>query len=163
MITKEQYIQSFLHEINVIKHLYEKITPEMLDYRPSPKQRSMLELLQYLGHVATTGVTLSIAGDSSKFQEMAKARDTITFENFISKMDEQAEFIKREVSTLTEEQLAKDAAMFGTSLPLSMHLLNILKWMTAYKMQLFLYLKSCGVENIGTSNVWGGRDLPPKN
>ncbi len=162
MITKEQYIQSFIHEINVIKHLAEKITPAMLAYRPTEKQRSMLELLQYLGHIGTTGVKLSIAGSSADYQEAAKARDAVTFENFMEKMDEQAEFVKREVSALTDEQLATEAAMFGTTLPMSMHLLNILKWMTAYKMQLFLYIKATGKDDIGTSNVWGGRDLPPK-
>ena len=33
-----------------------------------------------------------------------------------------------------------------------------LKWLLAYKMQLFLYVKASGATGIGTSNVWGGRD-----
>ena len=32
-----------------------------------------------------------------------------------------------------------------------------LKWLTGYKMQLFLYAKATGAE-IGTSNAWGGYD-----
>ena len=31
----------------------------------------------------------------------------------------------------------------------------------AYRMQLFLYLKSCGREEMGTMNLWGGVDAPP--
>ncbi len=32
-----------------------------------------------------------------------------------------------------------------------------LKWLTAYKLQLFLYAKACGAE-IGTANAWAGMD-----
>jgi hypothetical protein len=28
----------------------------------------------------------------------------------------------------------------------------------AYRMQLFLYLKACGREELGTMNVWAGMD-----
>ena len=77
-------------------------------------------------------------------------------------MDEQAEFVKREVGALTDEQLKKDSTLFGAPAPLSMQLLGVLKWMAAYKMQLFLYIKANGRADLGTSNVWGGRDLPPK-
>ena len=61
MITKEQYIESFLKEIDIIKHLAEKIEPKMLDYRPTPGQRSTLELLQYLGHIASTAISAYMA------------------------------------------------------------------------------------------------------
>ena len=32
----------------------------------------------------------------------------------------------------------------------------------AYRTQLFLYLKSCGRDELGTMNLWGGADQPPK-
>mgnify|MGYP005725594825 FL=1 len=41
-------IESIEHETTVIKHLASKISSDVLDYRPTPSQRSMLELLQYL-------------------------------------------------------------------------------------------------------------------
>lgn len=162
MITKEQYIQSLTWEIQVIKHLAEKVDPAQLDYRPTPKQRSTLELMQYLGHVVKTSIEISISGDASKFAEYAKAKDAVTFENFATKMEEQAEYAKGAVDALNEEDMKRETEMFGTKAALAMHLVNILKWVTAYKMQLFLYIKACGNDTIGTSNVWGGRDMPPK-
>jgi hypothetical protein len=37
---------------------------------------------------------------------------------------------------------------------------TILKWIVAYKMQLFLHIKASGNTLVGTSNVWGGMDVP---
>jgi hypothetical protein len=162
MITKEQYIKSFVKELEIIKHLAEKITPEMLEYRPTEKQRSTLELMQYLGHISATAILSFIDPVNNNYGELAKAKDFITFENFISKIDEQIKVVTSEVEALTDEQLNTEVAFFGMNEKLSMHLLNALKWITAYKMQLFLYIKANGVSHIGTSNVWGGYDMPPK-
>src|SRR5690349_4739384 len=48
IITKDELISSLEHEVRILLHLISKIEPQMLDYRPTPKQRSLLELLQYL-------------------------------------------------------------------------------------------------------------------
>jgi hypothetical protein len=39
---------------------------------------------------------------------------------------------------------------------------QILNGYAAYRMQLFLYLKACGREELGTMNLWGGTDIRPK-
>jgi hypothetical protein len=96
--------------------------------------------------------------------EMAKdTSDPVTFENFIAKMDEQAALVAEKVSALTDEDFKKESTLFGNTAPLSMHLLNVMKMTTAYKMQLFLYIKASGNSTIGTSNVWGGQDAPPSD
>jgi hypothetical protein len=161
MITKQQYLDSYLREIDIIKHLAEKVTPAMLEYRPTPGQRSMLELMQYLGQVSGTVMTVFIHPDQN-YAELKKAGDLVTFENFTSKMDEQAQMVTDLITPLTDDQLASEVSFFGMNHPLNIHLLNALKWITAYKMQLFLYIKANGVDTIGTSNVWGGKDMPPK-
>ncbi len=162
MITKEQYIKSALKEIDIIKHLAEKVTPGMLEYRPTPKQRSTLELMQYLGHVVHTSVSAYIAGDQNLYIELAKNVETVTFENFSAKMDEQADFLKDKVGELAEEDMTRESTIWGSTAPLAMQLLGVLKNLVAYKMQLFLYIKSNGNESIGTSNLWAGVDMPPK-
>lgn len=162
MITKEQYIKSFVKELEIIKHLAEKITPEMLDYRPTEKQRSTLELMQYLGHISVTAIMSFLDPVKNDYMELAKAKDSITAENFISKIDEQIKVVTEQINLLTSDELEKEASFFGMSEKLSMHLLNALKWITAYKMQLFLYIKANGVSHIGTSNVWAGYDMPSK-
>jgi len=48
MFTKQDIINSLTRENVIIKHLYEKAAPEMMDYKPSEKQRSIRELLIYM-------------------------------------------------------------------------------------------------------------------
>ena len=35
-----------------------------------------------------------------------------------------------------------------------------LKCFVAYRMQFFLYVKACGVSDIGPANCWAGVDMP---
>src|SRR6476646_9783212 len=48
VLTKDELISSLHNEVRILLHLISKVDPAKLDYRPTPKQRSMLELLQYL-------------------------------------------------------------------------------------------------------------------
>jgi hypothetical protein len=49
----------------------------------------------------------------------------------------------------------------GYSLPLEFALMDMaLKCFVAYRMQFFLYLKSCGVTEMGPANCWVGVDQP---
>lgn len=48
VLTKQELISSLQHEIRILLHLIGKIDKAKLDYRPTPKQRSFLELLRYL-------------------------------------------------------------------------------------------------------------------
>jgi hypothetical protein len=160
MITKEQYITSLVREIEIIKHLATKVDPTKLDYRPTPGQRSTLELLQYMGRNIIIGIKGNIAGDQNVYIELAKAPNPTTFENFVAQMDMQEKFVKETISALTEEDFQKESTIFGSPNTLAMHLLGNLKTVTAYKMQLFLYIKASGNSSIGTSNLWGGMDMP---
>ena len=162
MITKEQYIESLVKEIEIIKHLAGKIDTSKLDYKPTEKQRTTLELLQYLGQFAHTAVSAYIAGSQDKYIELSANKDSVTFENFISKMDEHATFVKEAVGALSEEDMKRESTFWGNTSTLAMQLLGVLKNAVAYKMQLFLYIKACGNSDIGTSNLWAGKDTPPK-
>ena len=48
VLTKQELIQILQNEVRILVHLCGKVKPEMLDYRPTPKQRSTIELLRYL-------------------------------------------------------------------------------------------------------------------
>src|SRR5581483_7639912 len=151
---------SCLQEIKIIKHLHEKVTPEMLTFRPSEKQRSMLELLQYLSHFAKVEAAAIYSGKAiTDFHEVMKEAYAMPAERFVTAIDDQAEEIKAVLNKITEAELAEEVDLFGRgrSQPRALWFLNlILKSLTAYKMQLFLYLKACGVHHIGTSNLWRG-------
>ena len=48
VLTKPELVSSLQNEVRILLHLASKIDRATLDYRPTPKQRSTLELLQYL-------------------------------------------------------------------------------------------------------------------
>jgi hypothetical protein len=43
-----ELIDSLQNEVRLLLHLCGKVKPEMLDYRPTVKQRSLIELLRYM-------------------------------------------------------------------------------------------------------------------
>jgi hypothetical protein len=56
IITKSELLASLQKEVRILLHLASKIDRSQLDYRPTPKQRSTLELLQYLSHMGPSRV-----------------------------------------------------------------------------------------------------------
>ena len=48
VLTKSEMIALLQKEVRILQHLITKIDPKTLDYRPTPKQRSTIELLRYL-------------------------------------------------------------------------------------------------------------------
>ena len=47
-LTKDEVIAQLQKEVQILLHLSSKLDRSMLDYRPTPKQRSAIELLRYL-------------------------------------------------------------------------------------------------------------------
>src|SRR5881296_1316082 len=54
VLTKSELIDALRDEVRILVHLAGKIDRSMLDYRPTPKQRSTLELLQYMAIMGPT-------------------------------------------------------------------------------------------------------------
>jgi hypothetical protein len=161
MISTQQFIDSLEHELGIIRHLGEKVTQEMLEYRPSAHQRSTLELMQYLSQIFATTVTVAIARDTgAMYMELFNAAPKVTLETFDQIMRDQAAAVRSKISALTEEDFADTFMMYGREQSMALHLLGLLKMAAAYKTQLFLYLKACGVHHIGTMNLWAGIDAP---
>lgn len=160
MFTREQYLNSIRHEVSVIKHLHTKVPKAKLDYRPTPKQRSLQELLVHL----PTNLSIAkqvIADDWSDIQAtMQKTREDAQ-KDFNATMDrELAAFVDR-VNKIPEADFQNKLTTLptGKKIPLGDALLGFpFKFLVAYKMQLFLYLKSCGREELNTINCWMGVD-----
>jgi len=51
VLTKAELIGSLQNEVRILLHLCTKIEPSMIDYRPTPGQRSTIEWLKYLAVV----------------------------------------------------------------------------------------------------------------
>jgi hypothetical protein len=68
MLTKNDLIESFLNEGRICIHLFERIPEGGLDYRPTPGQRSTLELLRYLTFHVTTSTYSMITGNWDNYR-----------------------------------------------------------------------------------------------
>ncbi len=164
MFSKQDIISSLARENIIIKHLYEKATPEMMEYRPSEKQRSIRELLIYMTTMASNMVDALQAGgyDFDKVKQISEKQAARGVEHFIAMMDEQFEKISAFIQNISEDELNKEYNLFGMgSQSARQYILEVMvKNFPAYRMALFLSLKGAGAHHLGTSNVRGGRDMP---
>lgn len=161
MITKEQLLASMLREIDICAHLYGKLTPEAMSYQPSPAQRTTIELLRYLAVIGIAACHCLKVGDWKAFGAYSERVREMPLEGFPAAMEQQKREIEEFFNSTTEETLETQEAKLptGVVLPLGPALMEApLKWLTAYKLQLFLYAKATGASDIGTTNAWRGSD-----
>ncbi|MEO8381801.1 MAG: hypothetical protein ABI779_19220 [Acidobacteriota bacterium] len=166
MITKERFAQSMARDCDMIVHLFSKLPAGSYDYRPSPEQRSTLELLRYLAVCGIAGITAMAAGDFKLFGPFSERVKDMAAEEFPAAMERQKQEILAFFDSVSEETLLTQEAPVpgGVQMPLGAALLvGPAKWLAAYKMQLFLYAKASGATELKTANLWRGSDpAPPK-
>jgi hypothetical protein len=161
MITKDQLAASMLHECDIIEHLYKKLPYDSFDYRPSDQQRSTLDLLRYVAMCGIGGIRSLHEGNWRIFNEYAKALESMGDDGFPDALNRQREEIRGFFESITDEELSTRQAKLPTGVVQNLGLALIngpLKWLSAYKLQLFLYAKATGARDIGTSNAWAGVD-----
>jgi hypothetical protein len=165
VLTKDQLIAALQEEVRILLHLISKVDPAVLDYRPTPRQRSMIELLQYLtimgpihAGVIKTGV-FDMASWRNTWREqeaIAGARNLEEVEDAISK---QSALFAELLGSCSDVEFRAEFEMFGSKASRGLWFVKlVLCHFPAYRMQLFLYLKSCGREELSTVNLWAGTD-----
>ncbi len=161
MISKEQYIERMKKEFGIIKHLAEKVTVEQLGFKPTDGQRTLGELMQYLTTIFVMGAESVATGDGEAYKKYADT-PMPTLETFGQMMDAELEKFLSFVEPMTDEELKTEMNMWGSNQTKAMHLFGFYGIATAYKMQLFLYMKQTGMPHLNTMNLWAGMDTPPK-
>lgn len=167
VLTKEELISSVGDEVRVLTHLIGKIEESMLEYRPTPKQRTMMELLRYLAAFPTIHIKACVAPafDMEAFrkdwtEESARVA-SLGFEQLKAEFARQPVIIADLAGKLTDEELRQDFSMFGSDGSRGLWLVQmLLQHYAAYRMQLFMYLKGAGREELNTMNLWMGVDGP---
>jgi len=166
MFTTQHIIDSLSWEVHLISHLYTKIDAEHMSYRPSAWQRSVEELLRYM---TTMGESLVIMLKAKWFSPdeaaaMKKRNEAQWLDMFPKLLADQHDIVAIYLESLTEDDLSEELDLFntGTPMPVRWYILEILfKNFSAYRMQLFQYLKAwCGMEHLDTHNLWLGKDKP---
>jgi DinB family len=162
VLTKEELIASLQNEVRILVHLAGKVDKSKLDYRPTAKQRSILELLQYMAMMGPTLVAVIKTGDfATVWGPGAEAAKKLSYDEAVAAIQKQSEEYARLLSGWTEAEFRAEVDMFGTkSSRGSILVYMVLGGHAAYRTQLFCYLKSCGREELSTWNLWGGADAP---
>ncbi len=163
VLSKQQLIGCLQDEIRILLHLCSKVKPEMLDYRPTPKQRSTMELLRYLTVMGPVLVPSIKAGSflMDQWNAGTAAADALDFEGVVKSLESQSAFYAQAINGFSDEELQGEIEMFGTRFLRGAMLVSmVLSGHAAYRTQLFCYLKACGREELGTANLWMGMDAP---
>jgi hypothetical protein len=163
VLTKSELVGSLKHEVRILLHLASKIDRSMLDYRPTPKQRSTRELLQYLSIMGPSLIEAAKAGafDPVAWTVAEKAAAARDFDQTLAAIAAQADAYARLLMDMSDADFRARITMFGEETTRGEFIVNlVLCGCAAYRTQLFLYLKACGREDLSTMNLWAGTDAP---
>ena len=167
VLTKEELIGTLQNEVRILLHLASKIDRNKLDYRPTPKQRSTMELLQYLAVMGPNLIRSAKAGafDVPAWQAASEKVKTYNLDQVLATIQEQSAVYAELIGSYTDEDFRGQIDLFGSGKTSrgSFIVFIVLGGCAAYRTQLFLYLKSCGREELNTMNLWGGADAPMPN
>ena len=159
---KQQLLNNIEKEINICRRLSTMIPPDQMNYRPKEGVRSTLELLQYLGCIGSMMLSYWLKEENTDFGtfygtkiDLSKA---MPHEHFLTVMDEQLATIGDLFNQVSEEDLFHKEITYpwnGVKAPLGEAIIaTSIKWLSAYKLQLFLFLKLCGDEQLTTADAW---------
>ena len=88
MITTQQYLDILGKEFRIIRHLAGKLKEEDMDFRPTPGQRSTLELLQYMSFLFDTCAESIVTGENN-WSTRAEAAKSLVLADFDEAMGSQ--------------------------------------------------------------------------
>ena len=164
ILTKSELIGSLQNEVRILLHLAGKIDRSMLDYRPTPKQRSTIELLRYLTVMGPALIQNAQGGgfDIAAWTTAEKAANARDFDQTLAALAAQRDVYATLLGSMSDEDFRAEIDMFGSKTTRGSFIVNmVLCGCAAYRTQLFLYLKACGREELTTMNLWGGADPAP--
>ncbi|MEO8771952.1 MAG: hypothetical protein ABI402_17780 [Ferruginibacter sp.] len=164
---KEQLLNNIEKEINICRRLYTKTSADQIDFRPKEGLRSTLEILQYLSVIGIAMPLYWLKNDGSDFNTFYGATiadsKSIKYEQVLSYMDKEIAAIKELFGQITEEDLLNKEVAYpwGGTAPLGEAIIaTSIKWLAAYKLQLFLFIKLSSDHILGTADAWMLTDMP---
>ena len=164
VLTKPELVAALQNEARILHHLAGKIDRSKLDYRPTAKQRSTLELLKYLSMMGPTLVRYVKVDtpDPAMWTDATAAADARDFDQTIAAIAAHGDLYASLLADVSDADLrAEVMGVDGSKTSRGSVLVNgVLCSCAAYRTQLFLYIKACGREELNTMNLWAGVDSP---
>lgn len=163
---KQHLTNAMLREMNICKRLYTKIPHDKMDFKTKEELRTIHDQLQYLCVIGTAPLEFWINKSDMPFNtffaEVTAASKKIPHEKFLSAMDEQIDRTKKLFNQITEDDLFTKEVSYpwGEKVPLGEAIIGTcIKFLSAYKLQLFLHIKLCSDQQLGTADAWVLTDL----
>ncbi|MES2766394.1 MAG: hypothetical protein V4642_11020 [Bacteroidota bacterium] len=166
MTHADNLLEGIRKEITICKQLFKKLPDGALPFKPAENMRSTEELLRYL--LIAGGAMLRFFGmeqnrDNMKasfghYKEKLSGSEIVDFPKL---MDDQMHDIEEFFKNISDEDLLTKQIMmpWGEFMALERGIIEgPIKWLTAYKMQLFLYAKLAGNSKINTGDCWVGSE-----
>ena len=164
VLTKPELIAALQKEVRILLHLAGKLDISQLDYRPTPKQRSALELLRYLSFMGPALVATAKNGgfDAEAWKSEVHAAEGRDLNETLAVIAALPDAYARLLADMPDADFRAEMTGFdGNKISRGLFIVSlVLGGHTAYRTQLFLYLKSCGQEQLGTVDLWRGVDAP---
>ncbi len=165
MITLDQFNAAVADEARIVKHLITQVPAKGWDFRPTPAQRSTLELVRYLAQGSLGCLLYALNGNWDHWDAGKAEVDKLGPQQLGKAMDKQAKAIAKALGALSPAKLKKATVkdFDGKTVPLVQFLLKMVTGqLAAYRMQLFLYAKQAGNAELTTSDCWLGKKAKPK-
>jgi hypothetical protein len=165
VLTKPELVAALQKEVRILLHLAGKFDVAQLDYRPTTKQRSAIELLRYLTYMGPALVATAKTGkfDNEAWKLERIAADERDLNQTLAVIAALPDRYDRLLADMSDADFRTEMTGFdGKKLSRGAFIVDlVLGGHAAYRTQLFLYLKSCGHEQLGTVNLWRGVDPAP--
>jgi hypothetical protein len=164
VLTKSELISALQKEVRILVHLAGKVDRSMIDYRPTAKQRSTLELLRYMTIMGPMLVQAAKSGgfDVATWTAAKNESDARDFDQTVAALAGQSDEYARLLGDMSDADFRAEMTGFdGSQVSKGSFIVNlVLSGHAAYRTQLFLYLKANGREELSTYNLWQGVDAP---
>ncbi len=165
---KQHLLNNIVKEINICRRLYTKIPPHQMNFRPKEGIRSTLELLQYLGVIGKAMPEYWLKKDDTDFNTffgaITTAAKAMPLEQFLTVMDEQIATIKDLFDQISEDDLINKEVAYpwGGTAPMGEAIIaTSIKFLAAYKLQLFSFIKLCDDQKLSTADAWVLTEMAP--
>src|SRR5215217_7110492 len=105
VLTKAELIASLQNEVRILLHLATKVDLAKIDYRPTPKQRSTIELLRYLSIMGPALTEAAVAGgfDPAKWTAALAQANAGDFDHTLATIAAQPEKIAAIIEPLADD------------------------------------------------------------
>lgn len=161
MYTKKILFEGITREFEILKHLGSKVNKKNSTFRLSDNQRSIEELQHYIISSLPAQIQAMVAGmrDQAVYMAYVNQHDGFNFKKFWSSLNKALRLIKKEIRSVKGKARKEEIEIRGRKWTRASFLIDyIFSFMGAYKMQLFLQLKASGLTELGTMNLWAGKD-----